>query len=112
MRSGPNVSMLGFPCVPPHFDEQPSSDSAISAASLSLMDPTQPPTVTFADQILALAFEQNMNGRDMDLLYADELLFHMVPTSTSDGEMLGSSIYNMRHKTYVYFIRSVEFRIQ
>lgn len=112
MRSGPNVSMLGFPCVPSHFDEQPSSDSAIPVASPSLMDPTQPPTVTFADQILALAFKQNMDGRDMDLLYADELLFHMVPTSISDGEMLGSSIYNMRHRTYVYFTSSGEFRIQ
>jgi hypothetical protein len=88
-----SVSMLGFPYLPSQFDKQRSSDSVIPVASPTVVDPTQPPRVSFTNETQPLGFEQNMDGRDMDLLYVDELLFDMVPMPALDGESLGSGVY-------------------
>jgi hypothetical protein len=88
-----SVPMLGFPYLPSQFDKQRSSDSAIPVASPTVVDPTQPPRVSFTNETQALGFEHNMDGRDMDMLYVDELLFDMVPMPALDGETLGSGVY-------------------
>jgi hypothetical protein len=87
-----SVSMLGFPYLPSQFDKQCSSDSVIPVALPAVVDTTQPPGVSFTNETHALGFEQNMDGRDMDLLYVDELLFGMVPIPALDGETLGSGV--------------------
>ena len=88
-----SVSMLGFPYLPSQFDKQRSSDNVIPVALPAVVDTTQPPGVSFTNETQALGFEQNMDGRDMDLLYVDELLFDMVPIPALDGETLGSGVY-------------------